>query len=269
VRYEPESAHADAPDAEQPGSPAPGPDSPHGPWQVRPIGYLQTPFPDGFGVPRQPGLVPVPARLHLSGPWAHADAVRALEDFSHLWLLSWFHRSAGRWSRCVRPPRLGGNRRVGVFASRSPYRPNPIGLSVVRLCAIRIEAGRPLLELEGADLIDGTPILDIKPYLPFVDAHGAADCGYAASGFPAALPVRMSPQAEQDLQQLGLEGSDWQHWLWAVLAQDPRPAYHASGGGGDGEAPRTYGLRLGDWHVRFRIAAGVVEVLQIERFKTR
>ncbi|TLD44489.1 MAG: tRNA (adenine(37)-N6)-methyltransferase [Accumulibacter sp.] len=214
---------------------------------LSPIGYLETPFPDRFGIPRQARLAPhAVGRLRLLRPYDRAEAVRGLEGFSHLWLSFIFHRSAGGWSPTVRPPRLGGNRRVGVFASRSPFRPNPIGLSLVELTAIDTRAG-VVLDLAGVDLLDGTPVIDIKPYLPFVDRVAQARSGFVP-GPPPRLAVEFRSSAMAQLRQQSLRWPHLEELLTEVLAQDPRPAYAD-------DHERVYGFRLFDLEIRWRCTA--------------
>ncbi|EXI72949.1 MAG TPA: tRNA (N6-threonylcarbamoyladenosine(37)-N6)-methyltransferase TrmO [Candidatus Accumulibacter phosphatis] len=211
---------------------------------LSPIGYLETPFQDRFGIPRQPRLAPhAVGRLRLLRPYDRAEAVRGLEGFSHVWLSFVFHRSAGEWNPTVRPPRLGGNQRVGVFASRSPFRPNPLGLSLVELRAIDTRAG-VVLDFAGVDLLDGTPVVDIKPYLPFVDSVPQARSGFVA-GSPHRLAVDFSRSAVLQLQQQSSRWADLEQLLVEVLAQDPRPAYAD-------DAQRLYGFRLFDLEIRWR-----------------
>jgi tRNA-Thr(GGU) m(6)t(6)A37 methyltransferase TsaA len=165
-----------------------------------PIGYLATPFRDRFGIPRQPQLAPhARGQLRLLRPYDRAEAVRGLEAFSHVWLSFVFPPQCRQWSPTVRPPRLGGNARVGVFASRSPFRPNPLGLSLVELLAIDTCDG-VLLTFGGVDLLDGTPVLDIKPYIPFVESEPAARAGFVA-GPPPQLAVDFSAQAALQLSR--------------------------------------------------------------------
>ena len=209
-----------------------------------PIGYLATPFRDRFGIPRQPQLAPhALGRLRLLRPYDRAEAVRGLDAFSHVWLSFVFHHTAGRWSPTVRPPRLGGNERVGVFASRSPFRPNPLGLSLVELLAIDTRDG-VLLTLGGVDLLDGTPVLDIKPYIPFVESRPAARAGFV-EGPPPQLPVDFTAQALNELHQHAHRWPDLTALLCEVLAQDPRPAYAD-------DPLRQYGLRLHDLEIKWR-----------------
>ena len=217
------------------------------------IARIHTPFPEKFGVPRQSGLVDTTARVVFEPPYRHGDALRGIEGFSHLWLLWVFDRAVKeQWSPTVRPPRLGGNRRMGVFATRSPFRPNPIGLSCVRLIGTERTAREgTVLVVGGADLVDGTPILDIKPYLPYCDSVPDAHAGWTAEvtntrltvDFPADL-LTLVPEAER----AGLLG---------VLANDPRPRYQS-------DAERVYGLRYGGVNVKFRVAGDTVTVVEVE-----
>ncbi len=220
-----------------------------------PVALVRSPFRDKFGVPRQPSLAPSARQtVELLPPFDQPDAVRGLDAFSHLWLQFLFHQTAERgWQPLVRPPRLGGNRKVGVFASRATHRPNPLGLSLVRLHAVDTENG-VRLHVSGADLVDGTPVLDIKPYIPFVEAVSDARAGFV-DGPPPRLAVRWQPKA---LQQLALAGhaKDLVQLAEEVLAQDPRPAYQQ-------DPDRVYGVRLYDCDVRFRVADGCAEVLEI------
>lgn len=221
-------------------------------YRVQVIGHVRSPYQEKFGIPRQPGLVDVESRLELRPGFDRPEMVEGLDGFSHLWLTFVFHACVGQgWRPRVRPPRLGGNARVGVFASRSPFRPNHLGLSVVSLRRIEV-AERVSLVLGGADLLDGTPVLDIKPYVPYSDAIPDARGGFAPAP-PATLAVRFGPDAEAVLAgQPALR-----RLICEVLSQDPRPAYQAD------EEARVYGMRLAGRNVRFRIAAGVAEVIEV------
>ncbi|MCB1940439.1 MAG: tRNA (N6-threonylcarbamoyladenosine(37)-N6)-methyltransferase TrmO [Candidatus Accumulibacter sp.] len=220
-----------------------------------PIGYLATPFRDRFGIPRQPRLAPhAHGQLRLVRPHDRPEAVRGLDAFSHVWLHFIFHRSAGRWNPTVRPPRLGGNQRVGVFASRSPFRPNPLGLSLVELLTIDTRDG-VLLTFGGVDLLDGTPILDIKPYVPFVDCEPAARGGFVA-GPPPLLAVHFTARARAQLARHERRWPDLTLLLREVLAQDPRPAYAD-------DPLRRYGFRLYDLEIQWRCTAAGAIVEQV------
>lgn len=215
------------------------------PFDLSPIGTLQSDYPDKFGVPRQPGLARAArAILTLVPPFDDPLCVRGLDDFSHIWVSFIFHQSPDRWSPMVRPPRLGGNKKVGVFASRSPNRPNRLGLSLVEL--ERVDTHRGVrLHLKGADLVDGTPVVDIKPYLPWADSAVEARAGFAPTA-PGLLEVTFSAGASAALQARD-DGKEMRELIRQVLGQDPRPAYHASDSG------RVYGLPLRDVNVRFQV----------------
>ncbi|QFI53947.1 tRNA (N6-threonylcarbamoyladenosine(37)-N6)-methyltransferase TrmO [Aeromonas simiae] len=229
-------------------------------FEIDTLGVIHSPYKEKFAIPRQPGLVrSATARLELLPPYNQADAVRGLEQFSHLWLSFVFHQTMEQgWHPTVRPPRLGGNERVGVFATRSTFRPNPLGLSVVPLLGITLEKGGVWLELGAVDLLDGTPVVDIKPYLPYADSLPHARGGFAPEPPRDLLSVRFHPEAEaalarrRDLPAL-------RTFLSEVLAQDPRPAYK-KGKPDDKE----YGVRLYDMNVRFRIHEPECEITAIE-----
>jgi len=220
---------------------------------LTPIAHIRSDFPSKFGIPRQSGLVEsLRAAVVFAPDFRNPDALRGLEDFSHLWLIWQFSAlSQTGWSPTVRPPRLGGNRRIGVFATRSPFRPNPIGLSCVRLLEIRRDPQLgPLLIVAGADLMDGTPIYDIKPYLPYADCHPEATGGFAAAppravlrvDFPAALLARV-PEEQRDA-------------LLGILAQDPRPSYQH-------DPERRYGLPFAGLDIHFTVTGDVLQVHEV------
>ncbi len=225
-----------------------------------PIGIIHSCFKEKFGVPRQSGLVPAAeASLELLPPYDREEALRGLEDFSHVWLLFVFHQATGgNWQPTVRPPRLGGNRRLGVFATRSPFRPNPIGLSAVELGPIERADGRLRIQLRGADLVDGTPVLDIKPYIPYADSIPSARGGFADQAPAATLCVDFTADAEAILQGRD-DAAPLRELIVQVLGQDPRPAYRQVD---DGQ--RLYGMRLYDIDVRWRIEGGLARVVAIE-----
>lgn len=225
------------------------------------IGVIKSPWKEKFAVPRQPGLIEDGGgELHLLPPYNQQEAVRGLEDFSHLWLLFVFHQTMeGGWRPTVRPPRLGGNARMGVFATRSTFRPNPIGMSLVELKAVRCQKSQVILELGSLDLIDGTPIVDIKPYLPFAEAIPSARAGFAQSAPPAEMPVRFSAHAQQQLIHHQQRYPQLARFIRQVLAQDPRPAYRK------GEEPdREYAVWLLDFNVRWRVTAEGTEVVALD-----
>ncbi len=221
------------------------------------IGVIHSCFKQKFGIPRQPGLViEAQASLELLSPYDCAEALTELAGFSHLWIIFVFHQSLrDGWCPTVRPPRLGGNRRIGVFASRSPFRPNPIGLSVVRLQGIVEQDGKRLLKLGGIDLLDGTPVLDIKPYLPYGDAIADARAGYAQAAPRTLLPVAFSPVAEAQIKVAEEDYPGLQRLIEQVLAADPRPAYQAAK-----PQRRQFGMRLWDYDVQWEMVDGGVRV---------
>jgi tRNA-Thr(GGU) m(6)t(6)A37 methyltransferase TsaA len=227
-----------------------------------PIGILHSCFKEKFGIPRQSGLIPeAVGRLEILPPYNRPEAFQELEGFSHLWLTFVFHATPhGPWSPKVRPPRLGGNRRVGVFASRSPFRPNPLGLSVVELRGIDTAANRVSLELGGIDLLDQTPVLDIKPYVPYSDAITEARAGFAPT--PPGQPIELgySASAQAALEALDLPFADHlRRLLRQILEHDPRPAYRQ-----DEQTVKTYGMRLYDLNIRWQIHKDRILVTQIE-----
>lgn len=235
-------------------------------YSFKPIGVIHSCFKEKFGVPRQPGLVKgAHGELELFPPFDRAEAVAGLEAFSHLWITFVFHHCIEDEVRLsVRPPRLGGNKRLGVFATRSTHRPNPIGLSVVALEGIRQEQGRTRLLLSGLDLVEGTPVLDIKPYLPYVDAVAAARAGYAQDAPPALLKLVFSEPAQQQCRDHETRWPGLRDLIESVLTLDPRPAYKR-----EAEPERVFGIRLYDLDVRWRVpeegVAEVVELLFVEK----
>ena len=219
-------------------------------FSMRSIAHIRSDFATKFGVPRQSGLVEsLEAEVVFTPEFRSPEALRGIEGFSHLWLIWVFDQSVREtWSPTVRPPRLGGNRRVGVFATRSPFRPNPIGLSSVGLEGVRQTEEGPVLRIRGADLADGTPILDIKPYIA-TDCHPGARTGFAAQAdeplaveIPPALLERIPPERREALR--------------GVLAQDPRPRYQE-------DPERVYGFGFAGREVRFTVSGGVVHVVEV------
>lgn len=220
-------------------------------FEIATLGIIHSPYKEKFAIPRQPGLVQsATARLELLAPYNQPDTVRGIEQFSHLWLSFVFHQTMEQgWHPTVRPPRLGGNERVGVFASRSTFRPNPLGLSVVPLLGVTHDNSGLWLELGAVDLLDGTPIVDIKPYIPYADSIANAQGGFAPDAPKARLQVALSEQATSQLAAARARYPQLAEFLTEVLAQDPRPAYR-QGKTDDKE----YGVRLYDFNVRFTIA---------------
>lgn len=210
------------------------------------IGTVRSPYREKFAVPRQPGLVTAArAELHLHGNCNREEILRGIEGFSHLWLLFVFHQVLDQgWKPTVRPPRLGGNRRLGVFATRSPFRPNPIGLSAVKLEGVDNRDGQWLLQLSGIDLVDGTPVLDIKPYVPYADAIADAREGFAGQPDNQHSAVAFSPDSLRQLASLQADYPTLQALIEQVIGQQPQPAYQQDPG-------RVYGMTLYDLNIRW------------------
>lgn len=230
-------------------------------FEMTPIGFVRSCFPDKFGVPRQPGLCPsARGQIVLSPPWNDPECFRGLDAFSHIWVTFVFHEvPAERTPRAlVRPPRLGGNVRVGVFASRSPFRPNRIGLSLVRQEGLIEQNGALALAVSEIDLVDGTPVLDIKPCVPWCDNHSDVSGAWADAPPGNQLAVAYSDAARQHLDALAPEYPELEALIGEVLAQDPRPAYHAAG-----EPERTYAVSLFDLDIRWRVEGTTCQVLAI------
>lgn len=235
-------------------------------YRFEPIGIVHSCFKEKFGIPRQSGLVPeATGELEILSPYNRPEAFQELEGFSHLWLTFVFHAAIrSGWSPKVRPPRLGGNQRVGVFATRSPFRPNPIGLSLVALKSLELAPNRVNLVLGGIDLLDGTPVLDIKPYLPYSDAIPDARAGYAPTAARQPIQVEFAAPAESFLA--GLEAAHAEHLrrlIRQILENDPRPAYLH-----ENEHRRSFGMCLHDYNIRWQVSANAVLVTQIETIDT-
>lgn len=225
------------------------------------IGRIRSPYKEKFAVPRQPGLVEDGGgELHLLPPYNQAEAVRGLEAFSHLWVMFIFHQTMeGGWRPTVRPPRLGGNARVGVFATRSTFRPNPLGMSLVELKGIHCQGKDVILKLGSLDLVDGTPVVDIKPYLPFAESQPQALAGFAQDSPQANMPVTFTPLAESQLAANLVRYPHLRRFITQVLGQDPRPAYRK------GEAlERDYAVHLLEFNVRWRVVADQNQVISLD-----
>ncbi len=219
-----------------------------------PIAYIRTDFPEKFGIPRQSGRVPsLTGRIIFLPEYRREEALRGIEAFSHLWLLSDFsgsHRET--WSPTVRPPRLGGNQRVGVFATRSPFRPNPIGLSCVRLVRLEKTAQEgTILHVSGVDLLDRTPILDIKPYLPYADSHPEANGSFGEAQRGHLLTVCFPPELLEKLPEEKRETA------CACLADDPRPSYQ-------NDPERLYHMRFAGFDIRFTVQGHTATVRAVD-----
>lgn len=222
-------------------------------WQLKVIATIHTEFPTKFGIPRQSGIIESLQGIIVFEPeFRNPEAVRGLEEFSHLWLI-WEFSEAKRdsWSATVRPPRLGGNVRKGVFATRSPFRPNPIGLSSVKLEKIEMDSRLgPVLHVSGADLMDGTPIYDIKPYIVYTDSHPEAVSGFASQPAEYLLEVDFPEELLQQVPEAQRES------LIAVLAHDPRPQYQDDPG-------RIYGMAFAQLEIKFKVKEKWLKVLDV------
>ena len=222
---------------------------------IKPIAYIRNDFTEKFGIPRQGGLIPeLKAKIIFTADYRDPEALRAIETYSHLWLIWGFSANKDRdFHPTVRPPMLGGNTRLGVFATRSPYRPNPLGLSVVLLDSVeKTAADGVVLHVSGADLLDGTPIYDIKPYLPYADCRPEALGGFA----PAPAGARLAVDIPSEL--LARVPEDKRAALTGVLSQDPRPSYQH-------DPERVYGMAFAGLEVRFQVQGDRLRVVSVER----
>ncbi|OOF64675.1 tRNA (N6-threonylcarbamoyladenosine(37)-N6)-methyltransferase TrmO [Rodentibacter sp. Ppn85] len=234
---------------------------------LSPIAIIHSPYKEKFSVPRQPDLVQDGVGIvELLPPYNSPEAVRGLEEFSHLWLIFQFDQiPQGKWQPTVRPPRLGGNQRVGVFASRATHRPNPLGLSKVVLRKVECIHSKVFLHLGSVDLVDGTPIFDIKPYIAYADSEPDAQSGFAQEKPPLKLQVEFSEQAQSAVKKLEQKRPHLMRFIREVIEQDPRPAYQQGK-----PSERVYGISLYEFNVKWKIKAGtvnVVEILDIEKNK--
>ncbi len=224
--------------------------------EIRPIAYIRTDFPEKFGIPRQSGLArSLRGKIVFEPEYRNPDALRGLEDFSHIWLIWEFsaNRSTYPWQPTVRPPRLGGNTSMGVFATRSPFRPNPLGLSCVKLDSVELSTDEgPVINVCGADLMDGTPIYDIKPYIRYADARPEAVCGYVDALEERSLKVVFPTDLSEKISDRSVIPA-----LIETLRLDPRPSYHD-------DSERIYGLSFSDFNVRFKVQGGVLTVVNVE-----
>ena len=218
------------------------------------IAKIHNGFHSKFGIPRQSGLSEIESKIIFESPFRDPDAIKGMEGFSHLWLIWEFSESKTvKWKPTVRPPRLGGNKRIGVFATRSPFRPNPIGLSCVKIKSIEYEKiNGPVITVTGADLIDGTPIYDIKPYIPFSDSIPDAIGGFADENFSRKLNVFISDEIKSAVSE------DELNTLITLLEQDPRPAYQK-------DTDRIYGFEFDKIHVEFTVDCENLKVIKLEK----
>lgn len=223
---------------------------------IEPIAYIRTAFPEKFGIPRQSGLAAsLHGRIVFEPQFRDPEALRGLDGFSHLWLIWEFsanRRTTGQWQPTVRPPRLGGNTHMGVFATRSPFRPNPLGLSCVEVERIETDSSEgPVIHVRGTDLMDGTPIFDIKPYIRYADSHPEAVCGYVDQLEEPCLEVRIPDDVREVIKEEAKLRA-----LVETLQLDPRPSYHS-------DPDRIYGLSFAGYNVRFTVRDTVLTVTEI------
>ena len=218
---------------------------------IEPIAHIRSPFGEKFGIPRQSSLAAeCPARIEFEPGFALEDAVRGLEAFSHIWLIWGFSQARWDGNFTVRPPRLGGNTRIGVFASRSPFRPNSLGMSAVRLERIEMTGRGPVLHVLGADLLDGTPIYDIKPYIPYADCIPEALDGYTAGTKDHRLQVEFAPGVADGIDEATLSQ------IRQLIALDPRVSY-------DSDSDKVWGMAYGRWNIRFTVDGDNATVIEI------
>ncbi|MBQ4857385.1 tRNA (N6-threonylcarbamoyladenosine(37)-N6)-methyltransferase TrmO [Pseudoalteromonas sp. MMG007] len=230
-------------------------------YSISAIGHIQSPYKQKFAIPRQPRLVPeAKAKLIFTSEFNREEFVRGIDEFTHIWLLFRFHETADKgFSAMVRPPRLGGNERKGVFATRATFRPNAIGMSAVKLEGIEYKNGQLSLLLAGIDLLDGTPIIDIKPYLPYSDAMQDASAGFADTRPETQMSVEFTPEVTSFIEQQ-TQYPDLLNFISNVLKQDPRPAYKKQK---DGE--QSYGMTLYDYNIRWQVNGEHNVVTSIEK----
>lgn len=221
---------------------------------MKEIGHIITNFPEKFGIPRQSGLVDTKGKIIFEPQYRTKDAFKGLEKFSHIWILWKFSESKKEnWAATVKPPRLGGNKRLGVFATRSPFRPNPIGLSSVRLESIEYdEKNGTILHISGVDMVNGTPIYDIKPYLPYTDCHNDAKGGFSDEVLEYGLEVDFPKELLEILPQ------EYRNSVIEILKQDPRPSYIE-------DSKRIYGVLYAGYNIRFYVKGDIARVIEVQK----
>lgn len=239
-------------------------------YKFSPIGYIHSCYKEKFGIPRQPGLVNIPATIEIEAEYSNDEAFRELETFSHIWIIFIFHGieqgSNSKWKSMVRPPRLGGNKRVGVFASRSMFRPNPVGLSVVELDSIERKKNKIIVNIIGGDLLDQTPVLDIKPYIPYSDSIESARAGYAVEQPGSKLKVSFSEQASGKITRAEVLYPSFKKIIEQILQLDPRPAYI----GNKNEHKNTkneFAIKLYDFDIKWQVSKEEIIVTDIKKVK--
>ncbi len=224
---------------------------------MKTIAHIESLYPSKFGIPRQAGLAATPARIVFEPEYRNPEALRGLDGFDYIWLIWSFSAiEEDKWQPTVRPPRLGGNKRLGVFATRSPFRPNKLGLSSVRLLGVETDSELgPTILIEGADLLNGTPIYDIKPYLPYTDSHPEARGGFADIPWESELKIEIPDSISNQIPE------HLRNPLNEVLSQDPRPQYH-------NDPNRIYAMPFDRWEVKFKVESGTLVVLALEKSTT-
>ncbi|MFA3789530.1 tRNA (N6-threonylcarbamoyladenosine(37)-N6)-methyltransferase TrmO [Aliiglaciecola sp. SL4] len=234
------------------------------PIEISPIGHINTPYKEKFAIPRQPGLVTAAmGQIIFAQGFNSADFIRGIEQFSHLWLVFQFHQTANKsTSPLVRPPRLGGNEKVGVFASRSTHRPNNIGISAVKFEEVILVNSQTRIVVSGMDLLDNTPIIDIKPYIPYSDSIPHAEAGYGQTKPQETLAVIFSQNAREQLAIYQQQHPRLDTLIEQILSQDPRPAYHKTK-----TTDRLYGVALYDLNIQWRVLQNTCVVEQISRLQ--
>lgn len=214
------------------------------------IGYIHTMYPEKFGIPRQSGMVDTPAYIELTAPYNDVNAVKDLECFDYIWLIWECSETDGKWHPTARPPKLGGNQRKSIFATRSPFHPNALGLSCVRLMGIEVNGADIRIKISGADIMDGTPLLDIKPYIPYADSHPDAAAGWVDD------VKRNKLQVKWMCDNAAIEHSDIEA-IECLIAEDPRPGYQ--------EENRVYGMRYGAYNIRFEVKGDTAYIIEINQ----
>ncbi|RUO43937.1 tRNA (N6-threonylcarbamoyladenosine(37)-N6)-methyltransferase TrmO [Aliidiomarina taiwanensis] len=230
-------------------------------YSIEPLGIIESPYREKFAIPRQPGLVnSARGAIVMHTPYSQPELFRGIENYTHLWLQFVFHQNVEKgWQPLVRPPRLGGNKKMGVFATRSTFRPNGLGLSVVQLLDVRHTKQETRLEIAGLDLLHGTPIIDIKPYIPYADALPHASAGIAQEPPKNALQVEFTEAAQLTLAHYKSSYPYLQPLIIEVLQQDPRPAYKAQA-----ESDRIYGMVLYDFNIKWQVQGACCHVLSVQ-----
>ncbi len=229
--------------------------------QTQCLGFVKSPFKQKFGIPRQPRLVKdIVSTIVMEPEFSLLEAFKGIETFSHLWILFLFHENlASGWRPTIRPPRLGGKTKMGVFATRCTFRPNGIGQSAVKFRRIYQQSGRVYIEIEGADIMDGTPVIDIKPYITYSDSIPDATCGFAQEKPPAILPVNFSDNVLSTLKEIGKAYPSIKSLITQVLCTDPRPAYRQKE-----FDPNSYGIQLYEYNIKWKVEKGKVNVIEIQ-----